>query len=133
MEGKPRAGQIVWNDLTVPDAEGIRNFYAQVVQWHPEPVGMGDYDDFNMCFPGSEEPAAGICHARGVNAEVPALWIPYIIVADLAQSLVACAELGGRLLIGPKEMGPGERYAVIRDPAGAVAALYQKGDEKASG
>lgn len=32
---------------------------------------------------------------------------------------------GGALVAGPKNMGPDARYAVIKDPAGAVAGLYQ--------
>jgi predicted enzyme related to lactoylglutathione lyase len=39
----------------------------------------------------------------------------------------ADAEGGGEVLMGPKGMGPGSAYAVIRDPAGAVSALYQVG------
>jgi predicted enzyme related to lactoylglutathione lyase len=128
VEEKSNVGRIAWTDLTVSDAEGIRDFYAKVVQWNPELVEMGDYDDFNMCRPGTEDPAAGICHAKGGNAELPPFWIPYIIVADLERSLSACEELGGQLLVGPKGMGPGSSYAVIQDPAGAVAALYQTGE-----
>lgn len=128
VEGKPKAGQIAWNDLTVSHAAVLRDFYSRVVQWEPEPVEMGDYDDFNMCLPGTGEPAAGICHSLGENAELPPVWIPYIVVEDLTRSLEACEELGGEVLAGPKGIGPGSSYAVIRDPAGAVSALYQTGD-----
>jgi hypothetical protein len=33
-------------------------------------------------------------------------------------------ELGGKVLLGPRAMGPKARYCVIQDPAGAFAALY---------
>ena len=33
-----------------------------------------------------------------------------------------CVELGGQVIDGPREMG-GQTFCVIRDPAGAVAAL----------
>ena len=52
----------------------------------------------------------------------------YIIVEDLEESLSACKELGGEVLVGPKSMGPGSSYAIIRDPAGAASAVYQVGD-----
>jgi predicted enzyme related to lactoylglutathione lyase len=32
---------VAWQDLTVPNAEAIRDFYAVVVGWRPEPVDMG--------------------------------------------------------------------------------------------
>jgi predicted enzyme related to lactoylglutathione lyase len=120
-----QTGRIAWTDLTIPDAEEIRDFYSAVVGWEPIPVEMAEYDDYNMCLPGTEEPAAGICHARGMNADLPPVWIPYIVVEDLDRSLSACEAQGGEVVAGPRGMGPGSRYAVIRDPAGAVAALYQ--------
>ena len=127
MNPTPPPGTVAWTDLTVPDAEGIREFYQQVVGWTPEPVDMGGYSDFNMVAPGSGQPAAGICHARGPNAHLPAQWMVYIVVADLEESLAACRAGGGEVLAQPRSMGPGSAYAVIRDPAGAVAALYQVG------
>ena len=77
--------------------------------------------------PETGHPATGICHAQGVNAHLPALWMVYIVVADLEKSLSACRQGGGEVLAEPRAMGPGSAYAVIRDPAGAVAALYQVG------
>ena len=128
MDKKPSPGTLAWTDLTVPDAEAVRDFYARVVGWVPAPVDMGEYSDFNMTIPATGETAAGICHARGVNAELPPVWMIYLVVADLEDSLVGVREEGGEVLVGPKGMGPGSAYAVIRDPAGAVAALYQMGD-----
>lgn len=122
MASKP--GTILWTDLTVPNAEQVRDFYSQVVGWKPAPVAMGDYEDFNMLPPGSETPSAGICHARGMNADMPPLWMVYFVVADIEPALTACQRLGGRLLAGPKG-DPGGRFAVIQDPAGAVAALVE--------
>lgn len=127
MPEKPVPGAIAWTDLTVPDAERIRDFYARVVGWVPEPVAMGDYSDFNMTVPPAGVPVAGICHARGVNAGLPPVWMVYLVVEDLEDSLAGVREGGGEVLAGPKSMGPGSAYAVIRDPAGAVAALYQVG------
>ena len=125
MSESKGAGKIAWTDLTVPDADGLRDFYSRVVGWRSDPVSMGDYSDFNMIPPGSDEPAAGICHARGTNEDLPPVWLVYIVVADLEKSLSACMDGGGEILMGPKGMGPGSSYAVIRDPAGAVSALYQ--------
>lgn len=56
---------------------------------------MGDYSDFNMIVAGTDQPTAGICHARG-----------------------------GTILKAPQKAGAGV-YCVIDDPAGAVCALYE--------
>ena len=121
----PEVGTIGWFDLTVPNAEEVRDFYAAVAGWTPEPVSMGDYSDFTMMRDGSEAPVAGICHARGTNASQPAVWMMYIVVADLDASIAAATERGGQIVVGPKKAGPQARYCVIRDPGGAMAGLYQ--------
>ena len=41
-------GSVGWFDLTVPDAEKVRDFYGQVVGWDSEATDMGDYEDFCM-------------------------------------------------------------------------------------
>ncbi len=121
----PKPGTIGWLDLTVPDAERVRQFYAEVAGWSSSPVDMGGYDDFTMAPPGGA-PVAGVCHARKMNADLPAQWMIYIVVSDLDASLRRATELGGRVVAGPKTMGGQGRYAVVEDPAGAVAALWQQ-------
>ncbi len=122
-EQKP--GTIGWTDLTVENAEQIRDFYQQVVGWQFAGVEMGGYEDFNMTDPESGKPIAGICHARGGNAELPPVWLIYVNVSDIEQSLARCLELGGQVIVGPKGMGGYGKYCVIRDPAGAALALFE--------
>jgi predicted enzyme related to lactoylglutathione lyase len=111
-------GAIAWHDLTVTDAPRLRDFYQAVAGWKPQ-----EFDgDFNMLLP-SGEVVAGICHARGANADIPPQWLIYIVVPDVAAAARKCVELGGKLVNGPRKMGGGD-FALIQDPAGAVCALY---------
>ena len=116
-------GTIAWHDLTVPDADKVRDFYAAVVGWRAEPVDMGGYADFNMVSPATGHPAAGVCWRRGINADLPAQWLMYVNVPDVDAAARKCTEMGGSVIAGPRNMGAA-RYCVIRDPAGAVCALY---------
>lgn len=125
MSTPPRPGTISWQDLTVPDAEALRDFYASVVGWKAQPVRMGDYADFNMTADG--QPVAGVCHARGLNADLPPQWLIYITVEDIDHSIEACQRHGGTVVAPSRGLGGG-RFCVIRDPAGAVCALYQPPD-----
>jgi hypothetical protein len=120
----PKIGTLGWVDLTVPDAETVRDFYKQVVGWGSLPVSMGDYNDYCMTPPGSDQPVAGVCHARGVNAALPPQWLIYINVEDLDVSIASCKALGGEVISGPRNFGPEARYAIIKDPAGAACALF---------
>jgi predicted enzyme related to lactoylglutathione lyase len=125
MSDKPAPGSIAWLDITVSDASGLRDFYAQVVGWKPESVPMGSYSDFNMTVPSTGEPAAGVCHARGKNADLPPAWLAYVNVADLDESMQAALDGGGEVVSGPKGMGQHGRFCVIRDPAGGFLALFE--------
>ncbi len=115
-------GRIEWVDLTVGDAERVKNFYANVVGWKTEDVDMGSYSDFNVNLPDSGDTIAGICHARGSNANIPAQWLMYVRVANVAESAEQCGKRGGKVLDGPRRMG-GSDFCVIQDPCGAVMAL----------
>jgi predicted enzyme related to lactoylglutathione lyase len=121
---KNQVGTISWTDLTVPDAVAVSSFYAAVVGWKSMGLDMGGYQDFCMMPPGAKKPASGICHARGENKNLPAQWLVYITVADLRASLKTCVAQGGKIVAPLREMGMG-KMAVIKDPAGAVAALFE--------
>jgi uncharacterized protein len=122
----PAIGSIAWRDLTVPNADSLRAFYEQVVGWKSRPVDLGAYSDFEMLQPANGESTAGICHARGSNTDLPPQWLIYIIVADIAASAARCVELGGQIIVEPRPLSGGI-FCVIRDPAGAVCALFQPG------
>ncbi len=125
-QSKPEPGSLSWFDLTVPDAEQVRDFYSKVIGWKFQPVPMedGKYDDYNMILPKSGTPVTGVCHTRGVNADLPPQWMLYFTVEDLDKSIEECKLSGGKVVAGPKDMGKFGRYCVIEDPAGAVCALF---------
>ena len=122
-EKKPGPGTIAWMDLTVPDADNVRDFYGAVVGWTPSSVPMDGYEDYGMNTPAGDC-VAGVCHARGSNTGIPPQWMIYIVVSDIDDAVAKCTAMGGKVVVAPKDMG-GSRYCVIRDPAGAACALYQ--------
>ena len=121
---RPGTGTIAWTDLTIANADAVRDFYREVVGWQASAVDMGGYSDYNMLATSTGEPVAGICHARGGNADLPPQWLVYIIVEDVDDCARKCVERGGGVLSGPRGLAGG-RFCVIQDPAGAVCALYQ--------
>ena len=124
MSDKTQVGKIGWIDMTVDDADRVRDFYKAVVGWDSESVSMGDYSDYSMMMPANTEAVSGICHARGSNADLPSGWLIYIVVEDVEASAATCTENGGEIIIPIKGLAGG-RFCVIRDPAGSTAALYQ--------
>lgn len=75
-------GAISWADLTIANADEVREFYEAVVGWTNSPVEMGGYQDFCMNKAVDGETVAGICHARGENAGLPAQWLLYVNVEE---------------------------------------------------
>ncbi len=118
---KPKIGQIMWHDLTVPDATAVSEFYKKVVGWDIEAVSMGGYDDYCMKAENGET-VSGVCHARGSNANIPPQWIMYVTVADLDESMKQCVAEGGQIIGEKRKMGEG-LYCLIQDPAGAYMML----------
>ena len=120
-----KVGEMAWLDITVDNATQVKDFYQQVIGWKADAVSMGDYDDYTMIAPISGEAVSGVCHARGTNAGLPAMWLPYFLVEDLDASILQVEKQHGSLLTPIKTMGT-DRYIMIQDPAGAACALYQK-------
>ena len=120
-----KLGEVVWLDLTVDDASAVKDFYQAVIGWEAEAVSMGEYDDYAMKSTNSGTTVSGICHARGPNAELPPMWLPYFLVANAETSANTVVAQGGELITEVKSMGD-DKFVIIRDPAGAACALYQK-------
>lgn len=124
MSDAPQPGLVGWVDLTVDNAPEVRDFYRAVIGWEYREVPMDEgYADYSMTTMEGQD-VTGICHARGPNEGLPAQWLVYFTVADLDLAISEVRLRGGALLRAPFEMDAG-RYAVIRDPAGAVCALFQ--------
>jgi len=125
-EATARVGCISWLDLTVPDASATCDFYRQVVDWSVQDVEMEDaserYADYNML--GDDgSPAAGVCHARGMNLGLPATWMIYLPVGDLDESLRRVREGGGKVIKTTRGADGEYAYAAVQDPVGACFGL----------
>ena len=117
-------GRIAWLDLTVSDASATRDFYCQVVGWSVQNVELEDgrehYADYTM-LDDAGNPAAGVCHARGVNLGLPPVWMIYLPVADLAESLRRVQEEGGKVVKVMQGEDGAYVYATVQDPVGRIS------------
>ena len=127
-DAAPRVGCISWLDLTVSDASATCDFYRQVVGWSVQDVEMEDtgerYSDYNM-ISADGDPAAGVCHARGLNLGLAPVWMIHLPVGDLAESLRRVREGGGKIIKETRGTNGEKAFAVIQDPVGACLVLVQ--------
>jgi uncharacterized protein len=124
------AGTVISTDITVENASELKDFYAEVIGWQVEEMQLSDeggaYADYVMKDQAGNW-AAGVCHRRGVNADLPQGWIVYVAVADISKSIEAATRLGGLVLKEQKDAEGNYYYAMIQDPTGAVLALTKAG------
>lgn len=120
-----KIGGISWIDLTINNAQEVRDFYSDVIGLKAQPLSMGSYDDYMMKSPEDNEAQVGICHAKGVNLDLPPQWLIYFNVSDIHSSIETCKKRGGKIITPVRDMGD-FKMCVIQDPAGAVAALITK-------
>lgn len=123
---KPKHGTINWTDLTIPNAEEVKEFYKTVIGWTEQAIPMKDgdeeYNDFVMLH--SENGAAGgICHSKGTNLGIPPQWIPYISVNDIEKRKNLAIEHGGEILKEQLNKDGELYYVIMKDISGAIFAM----------
>lgn len=121
-----KAGDYAWLDISVDNANELSSFYQKVLGWEVEEISMGTYSDYSMVNPNTKEAVSGICHAKGYNAKMPPMWLPYFLVDDVEKALKDALAMGAEQLDEVKSISK-DSFVVIKDPAGACCALYQRG------
>lgn len=127
--GTYKVGQIISADITTEDAEAMHDFYRKVIGWDSEGLEMSDsngtYKDYVMKDAAGNW-VGGVCHRRGVNKDLPPVWLVYINVEDIEASCKICEESGGKVLHRSFGDKGNLLYAVIQDPAGAILAITKE-------
>jgi predicted enzyme related to lactoylglutathione lyase len=119
-------GSVNWHDLTVENAEGLKDFYQKITNWNMDKIPMkddrGEYFDFMMK---SEDgiPIAGICNHRGANTGIPPAWIMYISVENVQQAVDEAVKSGAEILKKQLHKDGSMYYVILKDPAGIPFGL----------
>jgi predicted enzyme related to lactoylglutathione lyase len=116
-------GAWCWNELDTRDVDGAKEFYRSVFSWDPVTSDMEgmSYTEFKL---DGKSIAGMMAMPEQVPAEVPAFWLVYFAVADTDAAVAKITELGGGVSM-PAMDSPAGRFAVVRDPAGAVFAVIK--------
>lgn len=117
--------KFVWTDLTSDNAAAALKFYTEVLGWEHEEHDMGDYVDYIIIDPVTKESFTGICYKKGVNSNIPNVWLNYVNVENIDQTIELCIKSNGKIIDGPRKMGEG-KFAIMQDPTGAYLGIYQE-------
>jgi predicted enzyme related to lactoylglutathione lyase len=109
-------GCIVWNELATPDVERAAGFYRELLGWEAAADATG-YSTIRL----GEDIGGGM---RPLQDGEPPNWLLYFTVPSAEEAANRVREAGGEVLTGPVDVTVG-RIAVVRDPQGAMFALYE--------
>jgi predicted enzyme related to lactoylglutathione lyase len=113
-------GALTWNELHTGDIDSAISFYTELFGWTTEAMDTGDGPAYHVIRNG-ERSNGGI---MGIQAGEPPNWLPYFGVSSLDDSISKAESGGAQKLAGPIPMPQG-KIAVLRDPQGAVFALWE--------
>jgi predicted enzyme related to lactoylglutathione lyase len=121
MEAVDVHGRFMWHQLLTRDMARARSFYSKLVGWKAQPWPL---DPAFTIWSMGDAPTAGLMEMTPeVPAEAPSHWLQYIGTRDVDGTAEAAVRAGGSILKPPSDMKGAGRYAVLRDPQGAVFAI----------
>jgi predicted enzyme related to lactoylglutathione lyase len=121
-----KPGTFCWVDFAATNAGAAKAFYGELLDWLaidlPTDIG-GVYTMF-------EKDGKAVCGLWQMSEEmigqgIRASWQSYVSVESVDLSVAQAAELGAAVLMQPYDVMKAGRMAVIRDPTGAVLALWE--------
>jgi predicted enzyme related to lactoylglutathione lyase len=123
-------GQFSWNELVTTDPAAAAKFYTQLFGWTTQEWPAPDFTYTVVRVAGADMGQGGMMpippHAQGM----PPAWISYVTVDDVDSSAKQAEKLGGKIMVGPRDIPDVGRFAVLADPQGAAIAIITYAKKK---
>ncbi|MDN5892860.1 MAG: VOC family protein, partial [Nocardioides sp.] len=115
-------GAPCWIELFTTDPEAAAAFYGDLFGWSftdPNP-DLGGYQSVLL----DGEIVAGMMRNDGTTDE-PSAWTTYLETADIDDTARRIAAHGGKVLVGPHQVGGLGHMLFATDPGGAMVGAWQ--------
>ena len=119
-------GAFSWNELMTNDIEGAKSFYSKLFNWQLEDMAM-DMPYTLAKIDGTD--CAGMMPMPPEATAMPPMWGSYVTVDDVEASAQQVVELGGKILLEPRDIPEVGRFCVITDPQGAALSIISYFDQ----
>jgi hypothetical protein len=116
------ANPFVHIELDTTDHQKAKEFYSQLLQWELKDVDMGPMGTYTTIGVGEGTGGGMMKHPM---PGAPSLWIPYILVEDLAASTDKARELGAHIIKENVPVSGMGTFSLITDPTGATFGLWE--------
>jgi predicted enzyme related to lactoylglutathione lyase len=114
------ANPFVHVELHTPDLPRARSFYERLFGWELTDIPMPGGGRYTLIGVGE-----GVGGGMMSDAAVPPHWLAYVGVDDVRAKTAQAKSLGATVLQDVIDVGEYGTMSVLRDPAGAVVALWQ--------
>ena len=108
-------------ELSTSDTQKAKDFYSNLFGWQFTDNDMGNNMIYSTFKP-SDGPGGGLYSMPNH----PTAWIAYVGVEDINASTEKAKSLGATVLNGPMEIPNVGWATILKDPTGAVIALFQQ-------
>ncbi len=131
-EHKP--GTFCWVELGTSDNEAAKSFYTQLFGWDYVDNPMGPDMVYTMLkLDGKDVGGLYKLMPDMVEQGIPPHWMSYVAVTDADATAEKAKAEGATIMSGPFDVATHGRMAVIKDPTGAVFALWQPKEHTGAG
>jgi predicted enzyme related to lactoylglutathione lyase len=112
-------GKFVWFDLATEDPQAAKAFYGAVFGWKFREAANAPAN-YAVIENASGKVGGIFRHTRPSGATAGSRWLSMVSVKDPAQVAAQIRQLGGEVLLAPRNVPGRGTHAVFRDPEGAA-------------
>ena len=109
-------------ELNTTDPAKAKSFYGALFDWTMEDADMGPSGTYTMIKVGEGTGGGMLKHPM---PGAPSIWIPYILVSDVAASTKKANDAGGTIIKEVSEVANMGSFSIVQDPTGGVIGLWQ--------
>jgi len=116
-------GALSWNELATTDTDKAGEFYTKLFGWRTQTQDMETMT--YTTFLNGERMNGGMMQMTEEWGDIPPHWMVYFAVEDCDSSAEKVKELGGQVMVGPMDIPPVGRFAMVQDPQGGAFTIIK--------
>jgi len=129
-----KPGTFCWVELATTDANAAKSFYSQLFEWTFKDNPVSPEMVYTMVQLDGKDVGGLYQMTPDMTGQgIPPNWLSYVSVKSADETTEKAKTDGATVLNGPFDVFTIGRMSVIKDPTGAVFALWQPGTHKGAG
>lgn len=129
MTNSAALGKFVWYELVTPDIKKSSDFYGKVIGWAFQDRSAEAQMPYSVFSAAGKQLGGIMTLTADMPANVPPHWMPYIYAPDIDAKTNEAQKLGATVIVPPKAVPNLGKFSILKDPQGAVFALWQALEE----